>query len=62
VFLDGRLDWVEYGSERNGVGVRDGDLGVWMLSHEKHVAELTTGCPSSSRRGFFPGQAAGHVR
>jgi hypothetical protein len=26
VFLDGRLDWVEYGSERNGVGV-DGDFG-----------------------------------
>ena len=58
VFLDGGLDWVDVGSDRNGVGGRRWASGVWRLSQDDARGELTT---SSSGTRLLSG-ASGHVR
>ena len=58
VFLDGGLDWVDVGSDRNGVGGRRWASGVWRLSQDDARGELTT---SSSGTRLLSG-ASGHVQ
>lgn len=58
MFLDGGLDWVDVGSDRNGVGGRRWASGVWRLSQDDARGELTT---SSSGTRLLSG-ASSHVR